>query len=170
MRILGLDMGRSSVKVVSDDQYEDTFPSVIGEYRQLKSERTLGPKDIILHYNGQSWFGGTLAALESEFPIQDSRATKIHERTKLLAIMAMHRAVHDGDECMVVTGEPISDHTPDNKLRLRNLIVGTGEYVATINGIRKSWFVRRCEVAAEGAVAAWGIEQTTPLSSHHRRW
>lgn len=154
MKVVAIDCGRSSVKYITANHIMGEFPSVVGEYRELKSK--LKKNDLIIEFEGHKYFIGDLAERESEFVIKDQRATKIHERTKLLTLTAMHRAMEDGDQVLLVTGAPISDHTTEVKEGLRQLL--TGEFTATVNGVTKSWWVKEVAVTAEGAVAVWSMK------------
>ena len=161
LTIVAGDSGRSGTKIVSS-KGKEYIPSIIGEYRTLKSEKSLDEnKDFILEYDHTSWFIGNLAAVESEFPIQDSRETKNHIATKLLGILAMYRSVNDGDECLYISSEPIDDHNDENKATLKRMWIG--KQTAILNGVKKTWNVVRSEVAAEGAVSIWGLKDVPEI-------
>lgn len=154
MRIIAVDIGRSRVKLYSKGLLEE-FLSVLGESRELTADYMLKKYDFVLTYQGKTYFAGNLAANESEMPIQDSRETKVHQSTKLLAVIAMHRVVNDGDEIFLVTCQPIKLHKKKNKEALQQLLLG--EYTAILNGVKKSWHVRHVLVLPEDACAAWAI-------------
>lgn len=155
MEIVALDIGRSRVKLYAKSLM-DEFLAVIGEARELTADYRLKKHDYVLSCNGETFFAGNLAANESFYPIQDSRETKVHRNTKLLATIAMHRVVKDGEDVFLVTSQPIKLHKKKNKEDLQRLLLG--EYEAVLNGVKKSWHVKHVLVLPEDACAAWSVK------------
>jgi len=148
--IVGLDIGRSSVKVFTGDKMEH-FPSYLGEWRKrkLSSEHK---DDIEVEFQGEKYFAGMLAQNESEFARSMMTEEKAHADTLLLALIALHRVT---TEANIITGLPVYLHDTERKNALKQLLRGNGKWEITVNGVRKTISVPRIEVAVEGGAAFW---------------
>ena len=143
----------------------DYFPSIVGEYRQLKNGRTFLSTDLFVTLEGVKYFVGTLAQEESEYAVQFMAKSKIHNDTKVIALSAIHRVVNHNDKVFVVMGNPIDNQTESEKEGLKNLLFG--EYIVAINGVTKHFTVERVEVATEGASSGWGLDETLEGRIYH---
>lgn len=156
VQLVAVDSGRSGTKVVTDGA-RDYFPSVLGEYRELLLDRKMLRTDMVVEYSGQRYYVGEVARDESVSGAQLMLSSKVHLDTKIFALTAIHRVVDDGASVFVVTGEPINNHTAGEKLRMKQLLLGSHEI--TVNDERKRFDVVRVEVAAEGASPAWALRR-----------
>ncbi|MGG1637202.1 ParM/StbA family protein [Paenibacillus sp. NRS-1760] len=145
--ILGIDAGNHRVKVVNKNGAFD-FASDIGEWRQRNLITTYGPDDMEFEYNDRKGFAGLLARYESEFSGSIKGDTKANEDAKLRVLLAVHQYSSDTDNAIVV-GQPISKHTDDEKLAIKNMLIGV--HTMTVNGVTKTFRINRVEVGAECA-------------------
>ena len=118
-QIIGLDIGRDMVKIVTDNN-RLTFPSRVGEWRKMKLN-TGG--DYELAINGEKYFIGELAE-ESYFSRQMATESKITEETKILFLGAI-ALVADSRPISINTGIPVTQHTKETKKELTELLTGT---------------------------------------------
>lgn len=156
VQLVAVDTGRSGTKVMTDGMRE-YFPSVLGEYRELKLERKMRRTDMVVKYAGQRYYVGDVARDESVSGAQLMTTSKAHMDTKIFALTALHRVLENGSALFVVTGEPIDNHTAGEKLRMKQLLLGTHEI--TVNGEYKRFDVVRVEVAAECATVGWALRR-----------
>lgn len=150
MSIIGIDAGGSSVKLYDGRQFRQ-FPSPIGyDWRVRNLEQRHGEHDYEWEYDGQRGFAGTLAMYESQMAESTKGDSKAHPDARLRVLIALHQyapgTVHE-----IVVGQPVKTHTPGQKEFIKQLLLGRHEI--TINGDRRVFVVRRCEVAAEGVSA-----------------
>lgn len=148
--ILGLDAGNHAVKAVGPFG-PLRFLSCLGEYRERRLQAVHGPDDMVWEYQGRRGFAGSLALHESEFAGSMMGDSKAHEDLQLRVLLALHR--YGGDRYHLVVGQPISSHTPEEKERIRALLLGPHEI--TVNGERRHLVVEDVRVAAEGGAAFW---------------
>lgn len=148
--IVGLDVGRSSVKLFNGEQALN-FPSIVGEWRDRKLKSNFSKNDLEVEFENEKYFVGVLAENESEFSRSMMTDNKCHDDTLILALTALHQA--EASCCRVVTGLPIGSHEEGNKKRLKALLQGSHEI--TINGDKKDIIIKSVEVAAEGGAAFW---------------
>lgn len=156
IHLVAVDTGRSGTKVITDG-VRDCFPSVLGEYRELRLERKMKRTDMVVEYGGQKYYVGDVAREESVSGAQMMLSSKAHIDTKIFALTALHRVLPSGAAVFVTTGEPIDNHTPGEKLKLKQLLLGGHE--VTVNGETKHFDIVRVEVAAEGATAGWALRK-----------
>lgn len=154
MQVIGLDVGRSSVKIYTGTKMF-SFPSVIGEWRNRNLQTDYGDNAMEGEFIGEKFFAGTLAQNESEYARSMMTDEKAHGDTLLLALIALHRAGYD--DYMVVTGLPVKNHNQGGKQAMKDLLIGRHEI--TLNGIKRSVRIHRVEVAAEGGGAFWSNPQ-----------
>jgi plasmid segregation protein ParM len=151
MNVLGLDVGRSIVKVFTGFKYL-SFPAVVGEWRDMKIDNSKRGDDWFEgEFRGERFFAGRLAEAESEFcrkMLVDSKSTP---DALLLSLIAIHQSnMTDVD---IVTGVPFSLHDEVNKAELIKLLTGRWEIV--VNGVLRTVNVNRVRVAVEGGGAFW---------------
>lgn len=148
--IVGLDIGRSSVKLYDGERVLN-FPSVVGEWRERKLKSSFSKNDLEIEFQGECYFVGTLAENESEFSRSMMTDNKCHDDTLILALTALHQA--NINACRVITGLPIKSHDTVNKAHLKSLLQGRHEI--TVNGESKDIIIKSVDVAAEGGAAFW---------------
>jgi plasmid segregation protein ParM len=147
---IGIDAGNDGTKVAYDGGVF-SFPSCIGEARELKLESKHGNYDLVVEYNGRKYFMGTLAKYESAMIRQTAGLSKVKEETLLRVLVALHLALPGDSFVKLIVGQPIKMHVASEKEALRHIIEGT--HSITVNGIAKTFRIIRCDVAAEGASA-----------------
>lgn len=157
IQLVAVDSGRSGTKVVSEGVRE-WFPSVLGEYRELRLERKMKRTDMVVEYGEQRYYVGDVARDESVSGAQLMVTTKAHHDTKIFTLAALHRVVPSGAAVFLVTGEPIANHTAGEKLRMKQLLLGGHRVI--VNGEAKTFDIVRVEVAAEGATAGWALRRS----------
>ncbi|CAM2950233.1 ParM/StbA family protein [Paenibacillus sediminis] len=147
---IGLDVGRNGVK--SFDGVSTRFiPSVVGEWRDRRLQ-SRSNDDIEVLFRGERSFVGNLALNESEFWRYMMTDDKAHADTRLLALVAIHRAGLT-DDVVVTTGLPVELHTPEAKAAMRNLLLGRWEI--EVNGDPRVIRIHDVKVAVEGGGAFW---------------
>lgn len=145
--MIGIDVGRASVKVAGDSDRNFAFPSVVGEARDLR----LGDDgDYRVSIDGQSYFVGALA--EESFARREmATESKVTPETAVLFLTAL--ALAGGGD--VATGLPVSHHSPDGKAALERLLWGA--HRVTVNGATSVVKVERLTIVPEGAASFWGM-------------
>lgn len=156
--IIGLDIGRSGVKVYTGTSMF-TFPSIVGEGVERKLKSQYGEGSFEVHFLGEHYFIGPLAEHESDnwrYMLMDNKA---HSDTLLLALVAICRAKLS--DVTVVTGLPVVQHDDENKRNIRNLLIGNraGLWDLTVNGERRVIRITDVKVAVEGGGAFWSAPQ-----------
>ena len=129
MCIVAADCGRHAGKSLGE--IKSIIPSVVGEWR-VRTITEGGDYEVII--NGHKYFVGELAQKESRFARDMTTKSKIHEETKILTLTAIGLVASD-EKVKLVTGLPVDQHTPSEKERLKNLLVG--DYDIKINGNHK---------------------------------
>ncbi|SDX44622.1 plasmid segregation protein ParM [Marininema mesophilum] len=151
--ILGIDPGNEKVKVYGGVLGNLSFPSDLGEWRELRLTNRLTPNDMVWEYEGRRGFAGTLAQAESEWGGTVKGTTKAHDDGKMRVLLGIHRIIpeYQGGNLTVriVTCQPICQHTSIEKEKIINMLIGSHDL--TINGIRKVFRIQEVRVAAEGA-------------------
>lgn len=150
--ILAVDGGNDNTKFYDGRQLIQ-FPSAIGIndlQRNLKGER--GAYDFEWEFEGKCGFAGTLAR-ESEYAESRRDDSKAHFDAKLRILLALHQfgGIGNAVEYDLVVGQPIDFHTDAEKTAIKEMMIKSHEL--TVNGIRKTICIRRCEVTAEGVAA-----------------
>lgn len=153
MSIVAIDAGGDTTKIY-DGQRFTRFPSIIGyDWRDRNLQQHPGPYDFDWQYNGQRGFAGTLAQNESECGESRKGDSKAHPDALLRTLIALHQYA-DGVQHKIVVGQPIGTHTAEEKTLIKEMYLGgDGRHELTVNGIRKTIWITRCEVAAEGVTS-----------------
>jgi plasmid segregation protein ParM len=150
MDVVGLDLGRSGIKLYTGHKYI-SFPAIVGEWRDIKLSNTIGTKGFDGCFNGEKFFAGVLAQDESEFRRQMLVESKATPDALLLALISLHQtSMTDFD---VVTGVPFNLHDTINKAALTNLLLGRWEL--EVNQVKRFINIIRVRVAVEGGAAFW---------------
>ncbi len=152
--ILGVDAGNARVKVVSLNGVQD-FDAALGEWRERRLVSTHGPDDMEVKYRGQKYFAGSLARCESEYGGTMMGDSKAHEEARIRVLLACARA--NANDCYIITGQPISQHTPGEKGRIISMLLG--QHQITVNNHSYHINISGVRVAAEGAAAFWSAPQ-----------
>jgi plasmid segregation protein ParM len=157
MNILGIDAGNSKCKVMGEFGTE-SFVSSICKARERNLEQKFGEDDMIVEYEGNQYFAGSLATHESRFGSAMMGDTKAHEHAKLRTLIAIHRYYERLNTSMsIVVGQPITKHNQKEKDRIKQMLMGW--HTLTVNGVEKRFFISRVEVAAEGGASFWSNPQ-----------
>ncbi|GMA65627.1 ParM/StbA family protein (plasmid) [Alicyclobacillus fastidiosus] len=151
-----VDAGRYGTKTVTEG-IRDWFPSVIGEYRELKLGRAWTHQDMIVEFDGDKYYVGEIAKTESNGAATLMLDSKVTIDTKLLILTALHRTLPNNTAAFVVTSVPISSQNELEKLHMKQLLLGS--HSITVNDVSKSFHVTRVEVGIECAVAAWMLRK-----------
>lgn len=145
--ILGIDAGNYKTKVCTANGVY-SFYSDLGEYRERQLVSTYGDDDMIWEYNGERGFAGSLAKYECEFLRNMKGDSKAHKDAILRVLLACHRFGR-GDILKLIVGQTISRHS--DKKRIKEMLLG--RHSITVNNEKKSFYIDKVEVAAEGASA-----------------
>lgn len=148
--IATVDAGNDNTKFFDGKQLIK-YPSAIGFNsleRNLRGGRR--PYDFEWEYEGKTGFAGTLAVDESEYAETRRDDSKAHFDCLLRVLIALHQ-FGSGIEFNIVVGQPIDFHTEEEKKAIRLML--QKRHDITVNGIRKTIIINRCEVAPEGAAA-----------------
>lgn len=150
MNIVGLDLGRRNVKLFNGHKYI-SFPSVVGEWRDLKLDYIMDKRGFDVEFLGEKSFVGTTAEDESEFARQMLVEDKATPDALILALTALHQTqMTDLD---VITGVPVNLHDTKNKQALVDLLQGSWEI--KVKGVLRKIHVHRVRVSVEGGGAFW---------------
>jgi plasmid segregation protein ParM len=148
---VGVDAANCEVKICSREGVFK-FPSDIGEYRERNLVQEHGNYDLVWEYDKRRGFAGTLAQAESELGGSRKGGTKAHFDAKLRALLGLY--LLDDDVFDIVIGQPIGQHNPVEKQKIKEMLKGW--HIITVNGKRKRIFIRNIEVASEGASSIMG--------------
>lgn len=148
--IVGVDAGNSEVKVAGINGTMK-FCAALGDYQERNLENNHGD-GMEWEYEGKRGFAGTLALIESDYGGMVMGDTKAHDDAKMRVLLALHR-YSNSDRYEIVVGQPISKHTPDEKQKIKEMLIG--RHTLTVNDETKTFTITKCEVAAEGASAFW---------------
>lgn len=156
----GIDGGNYNVKVCNKNGVYH-FLSCLGEWRQRNLSSQFGDDDMEWEYEGAKGFAGTLAKYESEFLRERMGSSKAHDDALLRILLAIHRyggkeTVHD-----LVVGQPIINHTQEEKQRIKEML--KQQHTIKVNGVSKTFWIRNVEVAAEGGAAYWSTKVHAPV-------
>ncbi len=127
---VGLDVGYSSVKIVSDSK-KFKFPSVVGNNEQWFS---FGEKDSALFgYKGNEYLVGDNAIDQSQIvERREDRNWIKSEMYDVLVAYAITKMLYVDDKISVVSGLPLAYFNKDAEL-LKKILIGSRECV--INGV-----------------------------------
>jgi plasmid segregation protein ParM len=156
--IIGLDIGRSGVKVYTGTSMF-TFPSIVGEGKSRNLRTDYGDGSFEVLFDGESYFVGDLAQHESDYWRAMLTDDKANRDALILALTAIARAKLT--DVTIVTGLPVAQHNEENKQRMRDLFHGKrgGIWDLTVNGERKLIRIVDVKVAVEGGGAFWSAPQ-----------
>lgn len=147
---LGIDGGNENAKLCGPYGVA-RFSSELGEFRERNLIQRFSDEDMVVEYEGKKYFAGTLAKYESRLGGSRKGGSKAHHDAKLRILIAIHRYADDHVYDIIV-GQPIGTHTPEEKEKIQNMLIGRHEI--TINDITKRFLIRSVNIAAEGASAA----------------
>lgn len=150
-QIIGIDVGRDKVKIVTDSNRLN-FSSRVGEWRRMKLN---SGGDYELQINQDKYFIGELAE-ESYFSRQMATESKITEETKVLFLGAIAIVADPRRKISINTGIPVKQHTKKIKAELTQLLTGT--YKIGINkGEVNTFVIDDIGIIPESAGAYWDI-------------
>lgn len=146
---LGVDAGNENGKVVG--KYgELIYKTALSEHNP-DSEETFGPDDMVIEYNDQKMFGGTIAKFDGEFAGSIMGGTKAHSDTLFRVLTGIHRYLIYYDffetEFKTVVGQPIDFHKNTEKQKIINMLEGT--HTIIVNDIAKTFIISKVLVSKE---------------------
>jgi len=151
--LLAIDSGNWNVKVAWENGC-GMFDSCLGEGR-IRNLESKYEDEMIVKYNGQYMFAGTLAEYESIFPRRSFGLSKAHDDMKIRTLIAAHR-FGKGDIFDLMVGQPIKKHDDYSKEMIKRLLLG--EHKIEVNGVEKIFNINSVNVGAEGAIIYWTLE------------
>lgn len=142
--IVGIDVGRNSTKVVTENKAIH-FKSVVGDAK----ERTLNmaQTDYEMEIDGKRYFIADLAE-DSDFPREMASISKVHEDT-LLLFLAGISLVAEQEPLQIITGLPVNQHNQITKSEFIQLL--KGQHIVD----KKTINIDTIQVAPEGGGAYW---------------
>jgi len=159
MQVIAIDVGRSGVKVVSDDK-EKYFPSKVGGARDMD----IGENgDYVVTVNGQDFFVGDMS-MESYTQREMATKTKMHDESKILFATGIATVVND-PVVYVTTGLPIDLHG-QQKVAMADFL--QGQYHVSLNGKEKSFLVKEVGIVPEGAGIYWRLQNFNKKNNNIR--
>jgi len=147
---IGADGGNNEVKIIGPHG-EMKFFSDLGEYRELIDEAKNRSGAIVYEFEGKKGFAGSLAKYESEFGGSMMGDSKAHEDFKIRILIGLHLYSHYENEFCLVVGQPLGKHKKDEKTAIKSLL--EGQHTIIVNDEKKDIYIKRVEVAPEGASA-----------------
>lgn len=164
--ILGVDAGNDAVKVCGQFGVM-SFSSTLGEWRERNLTNSYVGDEMEWEYGGRKGFAGALATAESDWSNSRKGITKAHEDAKMRVLLALHR-YGGSDEYNIIVGQPIDTHNVDHKQAIKQMLIGS--HTMRVNGITRTFTIKRVEVAPEGATAALscpleGVQRVIDLGS-----
>lgn len=153
--ILGIDAGNYEGKTVG--QYGvDVWHTNISGLVERKVSETYADDDMEFVVNGREGLAGTIAKYETRRKSKGMYgATKAHWYTEVRVLLSIYRyAIKFGvktDNVKIVTGQPYTGHTNEEKALLKKLLQRTHEL--TVNGNRMSINIEEVGIAPEGVGA-----------------
>ncbi|MFF3021196.1 ParM/StbA family protein [Gottfriedia sp. NPDC057948] len=149
--LLGIDAGNNEVKVAT--QYGVfAFNSCLGDYHERRIE-TKFQDEMIVEYNGVTYFAGELAEKESYYPRRSMGASKANEDVKIRILIAVFRFSNEYSNTVIV-GQPIERHLPAEKAKIKEMLIG--EHTVKLNGQSKTFKIDQVIIALEGASCFFG--------------
>lgn len=146
---LGVDAGNENGKIVGKFG-ELIYKTALSEFNTF-SEETFGPDDMIIEYQGQKMFGGSVAKYDGEFSGSIMGGTKAHSDTLIRVLVAIHRYLIYYDfyetEFKIVVGQPIDFHNEAEKQKIINMLEGNHEI--TVNEVKKKISILKALVSKE---------------------
>lgn len=156
--IVGIDGGNFKVKAVGAAGALSFYSNICDWFERGVNEQ-FGNDDMEFNINGRQGFAGSIAKIEDEFGggnmMGDSKA---HDEAKIRILLALFHYCSDGDDIKLVVGQPIGQHTPDEKSKIKKMLIGWHDI--EVNNVKKTIFVDEVEIAPEGSAAIWAIEPT----------
>ena len=147
--IIGIDVGRNTVKAVSPKK-KIIFKSKVGEWRERKLTDG-GNYEVQL--NDNKYFVADLAE-ESYFSREMATESKIHDETKILFLAAVGLLAKPNETVQIVTGLPVYQHTPEVKKELKELLEGEHK-IKVQNKKAGNYTIEEIIIAPEGGGAYW---------------
>lgn len=146
---LGIDAGNENGKTVG--KYgEDIFKTALSEYNE-DSDEIFGSDDMVIEYEGEKYFGGTIAKFDGEFTGSIMGGTKAHYDTLIRVVTGIHRYLikynlYENDFKTVV-GQPIDFHIDEEKRKIITML--EKKHTVTIHGITRTFKISKTLVSKE---------------------
>jgi hypothetical protein len=131
-QIIGADIGRSEVKLYSNGDVV-RFPARVGEWqqREISSEGNYEVEISRGNANGEKWFVGELALLESNFNRRMVEQNKANQEMLIELLTGLYLITEPDADISLVTALPIDQYNAANREALRALL--RGRYVVSVN-------------------------------------
>lgn len=161
-KIIGVDGGNFKVKAVGATGPLSFYSNICDWFERGINEQ-FGNDDMEFIINGRAGFAGSIAKIEDEFGgVNMLGNSKAHVEAQLRILLAAFHFCNDGDDLKIVVGQPIGQHTPNEKSKIKKLLIGW--HNLEVNGIKKTIFIDEVEIAPEGSAAVWSVEPTNMLT------
>ncbi len=149
MLVVGADVGKYKTKVVWRNGVQGHL-SKISTYREIRDNIKLDDNFIVIEFNGQKYLAGELAEREGQNFLNNPNIYKSNLITLLNLLIELSKL--PDTEFNVVLGNPFSINVQKERELLKNLIIGTKEFV--VNGKQHKIHIRNVGVCPEG-LSAW---------------
>jgi plasmid segregation protein ParM len=145
-QIIGADIGRCEVKLCSSGEYV-RFPARVGEWQQREIS---SGGDYEVEIDGEKWFVGELALLESHFGRRMVEQNKANQELLIELLAGLYLIMEPDADILLVTALPIDQYSAANREALRKLL--RGRYSVSVNhGQTKEIVLDRIDITWEGA-------------------
>jgi plasmid segregation protein ParM len=145
-QIIGADIGRCEAKLYSNGDVV-RFPARVGEWQQREIS---SGGDYEVEINGEKWFVGELALLESNFNRRMVEQNKANQEMLIELLTGLYLITEPNADICLVTALPIDQYNAENREELRVLL--RGRYVVSVNhGAAKEIVIDRIDITWEGA-------------------
>lgn len=130
MTIVGADIGYGQTKIMAGAGARAIFPSLVGPFVEIKYHNDLirNGKGVDIEVEGQRWFVGELACLQSPFTVSPRARERDPQLIRTLLLAALHTV--GVTQAQLVTGLPVSWY--DDREALIDVLTGT--HTHAING------------------------------------
>jgi len=149
VQLIVVDEGRWSVKAVSKDDRKG-FLSLVGE---VQDQYLSAGGDYEVTIDGKKHYVGQKAKDESFCVTGMATESKLHPESKILILTAVGLLAKPDEPVNLVTGLPVSQHTPIIKQKFAELLEGWHQI--EINGEKKSILINEVGIVPEAGGAYW---------------
>ncbi len=145
-QVIGADIGRCEANLYSNGNVV-RFPARVGEWQQREIS---SGGDYEVEINGEKWFVGELALLESNFNRRMVEQNKANQEMLIELLTGLYLITEPDADISLVTALPIDQYNAENREALRALL--RGRYVVSVNhGQAKEIVIDRIDITWEGA-------------------
>jgi plasmid segregation protein ParM len=145
-QVIGADIGRCEAKLYSNGDVV-RFPARVGEWQQREIS---SGGDYEVEIDGEKWFVGELALLESHFGRRMVEQNKANQELLIELLTGLYLIMEPDPDITIVTALPIDQYNAVNREALRTLL--RGHYSVSVNhGQAKEIVLDRIDITWEGA-------------------